>query len=238
MGYQTETYDVISKRLGDWLEATGGEIENLPLDLLNRAQNKILSEDQWADTMASAQLAPVVGEERTYYLPTDMATLFFIFTDSDGDGKPDNYMYRQSRRNKGYEERDRFAIATGHSRVVTFYMEPTYAPRAFYQKRLADFTDVTTPQYSFFPGELLLRAAQVIHIEENGIVSAEVQILRSSYADELKKYREAHHNVNADLTMDLKDSQGYQVYLESADLQGNFSGVNFNRGYNNDVDLG
>jgi hypothetical protein len=38
--------------------------------------------------------------------------------------------------------------------------------------------------------------------------------------------------------MDLKDSQGYQVYLESADLQGNFSGVNFNRGYNNDVDLG
>lgn len=238
MAYQVETYEVISKRLSDWLNTVGGEIANLPLDLLNRAQNKILSEDQWADTMASAQLTPVVGEERTYYLPTDMATLFYIFYDSDGDGKPDGYMYRQSRRNKGYEEYDRFDVATGHSRVVTFYREQTYAPRAFYQKRLADFTDVTTTQYSFFPGELLLRAAQVIHIEESGLVGAEVSILRGSYADELKKYREAHHNVNADLTMDLKDAEGAQICLEAVDLQGNFSGVNFNRGYENSVDLG
>lgn len=236
MSINSETYLDIKNRLSDWLRNTGGDIENLPLDLLNRAQNRLTEYRRWTDMMRTASLEAVSGENNAYYLPSDMAAFVTIFFDSDNDGRPDKYFYRHARHDNGYEIRDDFDKSTGHSWVVTFYNSPSEAPKAYYQKRLDDFTGEGT-EYSFFPGELLLKCAEVIHIEETGLTGAEVQVLRNTYFELLKDYEQAHHNVNNDLVMEINDVTGNHISTEGMDLQGNFSGVSNLRGYRNSADI-
>lgn len=239
MSYNAETYVDIKKRLNDWLRNTAGEVNNLPLDLLNRAQNWLTKYRRWTDMMKTVTLEAVTGEVNAYYLPSDMAAFTTIFVDSNMDGKPDQYLYRQARHHDGYEIEDRFTKTAGHRWVVTFYTAPTETPRCYYQKRLDDFQDdETNPQYSFFPGELLLRTAQLIHIEETGLTGPEIRAILDSQEKQIRDYEQAHNAVNNDLRMEIKDDNGHLLSTEHGDLQGNYSGGRDYRGYENDVDLG
>ena len=238
MSFNLETYLELRKRLSDWLRSTGGDVTNLPLDLLNRAQNWLTEYRRWTDMMVSAELTAVSGETNSFYLPSDMAAFTMIFYDSDSDGKPEKYYYRHARHDDGYEITDTFDKSTGHSWVVKFYTTPSYTPKAYYQRKLVDFTnDEVNTQYSFFPGELLLRTAQLIHIEETGLTGTEVQVIINSQKGRLKDYAQAHHNVNNDLRMEINDDSGSKIKAESMDLTGNFSSYNNVRGYENSVDL-
>lgn len=189
--------------------------------------------------MKVAALEVVPGEENSFYLPADMAAFTTIFLDSNLDGKPDMFLYRHARHHDGYEIEDRFDKSTGHRWVVKFFTAPSYTPRCYYQRKLDDFLDddVTT-QYSFFPGELLLRTAQLIHIEETGLTGAEVQVIINSQEKQIRDYEQAHNCVNNDLRMEVKDDNGHLITTEASDLQGNYSGYHNYQGFDRDVDLG
>jgi hypothetical protein len=242
--YNSEIYYDLEKRLKDWLNAVGGEVSNLPLDLLNRAQNKLTMHRLWSDMLRVTELSLVSGESKTYQFPTDVAAYKYLGADVDGNGKDDTWYYAEARNYNGYRLEDQFTKAAGHSWVAEFYTAPPFTPRLTYQKRLEDFVGYDTaaehsanPQYTFFPGELLMKCAQVIHIEETGLTSSEVQVLVNSYNQLLDDYTTAHQNVNTELTMELKDSEGHIINNESLDLGGNFGDNSFTRGFENDVDL-
>lgn len=244
MALNSELFYDIKNRLNDWLRITGGDVSNRPLDLLNRAQNWLTEYKRWTDMMHRVELTPVAGSSTQFTLPSDMASFTIVNYDSDSDGKPDKYYYRHARHHDGYEITDNFDKSTGHSWVITFYLAPEYTPEVYYQKRLEDFVDYDTaaehtanPQYTFFPGELLLRAAQVIHIEETGLVSAEVQIIQNSLKNLLENYEQAHHNVNNDLRMEILDDSGERVWNEASSLMGDFGSYYSKEGYENDVDF-
>lgn len=236
MSYNAETYTVISNRLSDWLRVTGGKVSNLPLDLLNRGQNKIQGEKPWSKLMFNIELEQVEDETNTYLLPDEMITYKLLGYDTDEDGKMDGYFYRHARRSQGFEIEDRFDKAAGHKYYVRFYVAPFNTPIVRYQKQLTDFTGEDT-EYSYFPGEFLLRAAQLVHIEETGLKPSDVQIIKNSYNDELKKYESNHHMVNNDLRMEMLDNAGTPISTESTSLQGDFSGSDLYRGLPNSADL-
>lgn len=239
MSYNAALYADLKKRLTDWLQVGDGEVVSVPLDLLNRGQDKIISENAWSDMMLTTPLVKISGEERAYQLPSGMATFTIISSDSDEDGKPDKYFYSKARVYNGYNIEDRFTKATGHSHVAIFYIDPPYVPNVYYQKKLEDFTDqVTSDQFSLFPGELLIRAAQSIHIEETGLTGPVMQVLLDSYDKHLENYSAGHNNVNQDLRMEILDYAGRPISTESTSLMGDFDGDGFGLGFDNDVDLG
>ena len=139
MPVNSELYYDIEKRLSDWLQVTPGEVTNLPLDLLNRAQNWLQEHKRWTDQMQRQELTAVAGEERTYRLPSDMVAFTVVGYDSDSDDKPDKYYYRHARHHDGYEPISEFTRTGGHSWKIKFYVDPEYTPNIYYQKRLEDF---------------------------------------------------------------------------------------------------
>jgi len=229
-------YSEIKARLEDWLQSSGGSVVLLPLDLLNRAQDDLTLHKQWSNMMFTEALTPVEGEPRTYSMPDGMASYQIISSDHDGDGKPDEYFYDRSNQVKGYKVEDRFDITTGHAHVILFYRDPSVLPNVYYQKALTDFQDTDTPQYSFFPSELLLRTAQKIHIEETGLTSSEVTVILNSQKTLLKNYTAIHHNVNTDLKMEILDYEGHPIQTEAINLTGCFDGdPDYYKGQDNSV---
>lgn len=224
MPYNQPLYSELKARLEDWIQSSGGSVQTLPLDLLNRAQDDLTIHRQWSDMMFTTPLVPVNGEDKAYSMPSGMASYKIISSDHDEDGKPDEYFYDRSIQDKGYNIEDRFDILSGHAHVVIFYRDPNNLPNVYYQKALSDFTDIGTPQYSFFPAELLLRTAQKIHIEETGLTSAEVTVILNSQQKLIDKYTASHHNVNNDLKMEILDSEGYPIQTEAMNLRGDFDG--------------
>ena len=236
MPYNLELYSELEARLKDWINAVGGEVTDLPLDLLNRAQNDLTMERRWSDMMFTSALTAVSGESKAYSFPSDMACFRLISTDSNSDGKPDEYYFAEGRQYNGYYLEDRFDKATGHAWVAIFYVDPATTPKVNYQKRLSDFTGSGT-EYTFFPGELLLLTAQKIHIIETGLTDASYRAILDAQGKALDKYIAAHQYVNTDLVMEIKDASGRIISTESSDLSGNFSENNNSLGFNNDVDL-
>lgn len=239
MAYNNETYTNLKNRLNDWLRVTGGDVTSLPQDLLNRGQNKIQEEEPWSQLMIDAAMSAVSGEAKTYAFPSDMVCYKLIGYDNDSDGKPDQYFYRHSQRvAEGYRVENRFDISTGQSLVAIFYQNPSYPPIVRYQKQLEDFDDTEeTAQYSYFPGELLIRAAQLIHVEETGLTGVAIDAIKTSYNDLLMRYKANHQYVNNDLRMEILDNGGSLISTESTSLTGDFSGNDNYRGYDNDVDI-
>ena len=232
--FLNEPYSTFSKRLTDWLNTSGGEVTNLPLDLLNRAQYRLWAYRAWEGLIVHQSLTL---SSNASALPSDFAgAVVRVYIDTNSDGKPDMYFYRNGNASSGYKLVDVFVKATGHAWTITFFATPAANPVIVYPKALPDF-DGTGTEYSFFPPDLLLAAAKAIHIEESDLVGPEYQAVLNSYAALLRDYEQANQYQNTELRMVQLDDAGDEIGVDDYDLTGgsetDVSGV-----WDNDRDLG
>lgn len=228
MAYLNDTYSNISNRFNDWLqEIGGGNVSDVALDTLNRAQAWLLGYMHW-DGIIKRETLTVSSGSAT--LPTDLIAILEIYTDSDSDGKPDAYYYNEAGTNDGYYITNSFTKAAGQSKTINFYdSNISNSPTVVYLGDLTDFTGSGT-EYSYFPGELLLRTAQMLRIEETGLVGAEMTVIINSQQRLLRDYVEMEQNQNAEPRMRVNDMLGNEVILTGTDLRtGQHHSINHGR---------
>lgn len=214
MTIRANTYDVISRRLEDWLNTIGGgSVSNLPLDLLNRAQDWLGTYKPWDGLVKRAELTLSNGRA---VLPADWVMTLAVFN-ADDSGYPTQYYYRDARQVGGYRVVSSFDKDTGHVVEYEFFDAPSGPVYLLYQMDLGDFVGSGT-EYSFYPGELLLAIAQKIHIEETGLSGGETQVLLRKAEEQLDNYVKHHMYQNGEMRMRMNDWYGNEVAAESYSL--------------------
>ena len=235
MPYGSGTYAEYAARMNDWMKykATGANITNRTLDLANRSQNWLIMYRPWADLKKTAELT-VSDNEADF--PSDFARMVHCNWDSDGDGKPDGYFFDRGRIGQGYLVTDIFDKDTGHARVIKFFNTLSQTPKMVYIHYLDDF-EGTGDEYSFFPGELLLRTAQMLHSEETGLKASDISPILSSHKRLLDMYTAAH-TYDAELSRVINDSNGNEIIMDDINLAGGcYSSRNHNMGLSRDTDM-
>jgi len=233
-GFHSDVFSTIKNRLLDWLQFanTGGNVSDLALDLLNRAQRELWNYRAWE---YSVRRVTLTVSNKVATLPAGFGKVLRVFSDTNGDGLPDFYYYnRSSRADDGYYLTDSFAKATGHSWTMTFWSAPQNTVTLEYQIILDDFNGAET-EYSFFPGELLLVRAQKIHITEAALVGNDYTAIMNREKELLLDYEHAHHYRNVDPRMELSDENGTQIENEEFDLGGGTGAAanSFDNSYDN-----
>lgn len=235
MSYGANTYTEYKNRMNDWMKhiATGANITDRTLDLANRAQDWLIMYKPWSD-LVKTQALTVTDNQADF--PSDFARMVHCNWDSDADGKPEGYFYNLGPSNKGYIVENTFTKAGGHSRVIKFFNTLGVDPIMKYVYKLDDFAGTGT-EYSFFPGELLLRTAQLLHIEEKGLSKIEYDMIYRSHNRLLTNYTQAHHYVNQELNRRINDSLGNEIIMQDVDLMGGVPGnQNNTRGLSRSTD--
>lgn len=223
MGYFTDTYEDIEKRLNDWLIDEGGNVTDLALDLLNRAQKSLWNAAPWEYLIVD--LALTLNASRAVVLPVGFGKVIDVYHDSDGDGRPDFHYYKDGRLDNGYTIRDSFSKASGHSFTMTFFASPSVVPHLLYQKQLDDFAGTGT-EYSYFPGDLLLLQAQFIHLTDAGVIeNNEYKPIVSRYEREMHQYKVAHQWVNEEMRVIVNDDSGVEIATDQYSLDGGSDGI-------------
>lgn len=226
-------YSTFSKRLTDWLTTVGGEVSNLTLDLANRGMDRLWLEADWEDLIGRQVLSLT---DKSASLPDDFGRVVRVWHDSDSDGKPDFYYYAYANHDNGYYISDSFAKATGHNKTITFYRDPSHTPTVEYVKALTHFTAGEDAEYSFFPPDLLIRAAQMTHIEEADLVGNEFDAIERSYNAMLYKYKATHQFKNRDMYHEMRDELGDRIENDQYNLTGDLDV--WADGYDNSYDRG
>lgn len=232
---ENSLYSDIYNRLLDWMSDvanTGGNVSNRARDLLNRAQEQLRIYRAWDGLLKRSQLTVT---DKVATLPDDCREIVRVWHDSDSDGKPDFYYYQDSKRpDDGYYITDTFAKATGHTRTMTFYAAPSYDPYVEYIHSLDEFTGDGT-EYSYFPGELLLATAQLIHVTESGIVGNEYSAIERRQSHLMLDYEQSHQYQNIDPRSVQNDDDGVEIELEDFNLYDGAGGIVSH--FDNDYDL-
>jgi len=222
MSANTDTYSDISKRLTDILDVEGGEVDDLTLDLLNRAQRELRMYRKWeelrkqADLTVTACVAPI---------PTDCGEILRIGLDTNDNGRLDTFYYQDSFNSiDGYKVTNTWTKAAGHSQTITFFTDPNYTPVIDYIRTIDDFEGSGT-EYSFFPGDLLIARAHKIYLSEMGVLNpAEYNVVASRERELMIDYEQAHQFVNVAMVREIKDDAGRAIDMESYSLMGGSDG--------------
>lgn len=213
MAYGSEVFSTAYNRMKDWLiEANdGGNVTDLALDLLNRAQERLRMYRPWEELVKQQALTV---SSKTASLPSDCGEILALWHDSDSDGHPDFYYYNRSRRvDTGYRMTDSFTKAAGHARTITFYAAPSYTVYLEYIIKLDDFANSGT-EYSFFPIDLLVAQAQIIHYTEQDLVDEGYRAVFDNWQRLLVDYEQAHSWRNIDMRWEITDDQNNDVEQE------------------------
>jgi hypothetical protein len=213
----------IANRFQTWLQAsnTGTLVTNNRKDYINRAQRWLQNERVWDDQVRATSLTVSSGYAS---LPSDMVSLVAVAWDQDSDGKPEWYYYRDGDQGRGYRIVPTHTKAAGTSWQIQMFTGWPYTPNmCLYQKKLEDFEDTGT-EYSFFPGELLLRVAQLIRQEEYN--PKDYAVIKLSVKDLLKKYKGMQYQ-NPSMKRDVLDNNGNKIVLESQSLNGRTTVTSF-----------
>ena len=221
--YLSTTYQQLWNRISDWLRVSnaGGNVGDRSNDLLNRGQEALTMYRAWNDMLRDEPLTVV---DNIAELPADMARIIDVYYDTDLDGKKEGGWYHRGPRNKGFKILVTGNNTDGFTRKIQFYNTMGQTAMLRYQKKLDDFTaQVDTPQYSFFPGELLIRQAQQIHIVETGLTGAEMAVIERDYKVQLDRYAAAHDWYQVQLRRKPLDNEGQEIYLPNINLSGNGS---------------
>lgn len=213
MPYLSDLYSTLANRLSDWMtdaKDTGGNVTSRVLDLINRAQDRLWFERKWSGLVKRAALTLSSG--RTYTLPSDCGIILRVYHDTDSDGRPDWDYYEDSPDTaRGYYVNASFAKATGWTRTITFLASPTHSPYVKYYAKLADFAGTGT-EYLFFPANLMLATAQLIHLEEGGLSADDAYKALSGYWQrEIVNYAQLTQYENPEQRMIGLDDEGTQI---------------------------
>lgn len=236
------TFSQIKPRLLDMLRISdGGNVDNIGLDLLNRAQQFLWGHTEWNALRKSASLTvdPV-----TYLatLPADFGRLINLMWDSNGDGIPEGYFDIGGTDPARFcELRETFDKATGLSFSVYFGRVPSWIPIVRYIANLDDFEETDSngnslTEYSFFPAELLLKTAEKLHLEEKGSDTTTLNSVSQAWIGLLTQFEQWQNRGSAQ-DFAMRDAMGNQIWQRSYELNGSDSigGGIRNGGYSNDT---
>lgn len=212
----SDLYSEVASDFTNWVQAEGSSsTPDLALRYLNRAQNVLWSNpvNGW-DYLIVDRVPLVLGGDTglEVTLPTECKKIIAVYIDNNGDYRPDIYYYKDGRLVFGFQFTANFDKATGQAHKIKFYYAPAGQPYVKYQKTLADFVGGETPEYSFFPGELLLLCAQSIRTREKGLVQ-EQQLIDLEYRKLLKEFKaQAQHNCE-DYGIEINDANGMPINI-------------------------
>ena len=213
-----ETFSDIANRFQLWAQTknAGTLIANTRKDYLNRAQRWLQLERAWDAQVVSTSLTV----SNSYAsLPTDLISLVAIGYDQDGDGKAEWYYYKDGTRGHGYRLVPTHTKAAGTTWQIQLFTGWPYVPNlVLYQEKLDDFEDTGT-EYSLFPGELLIRVAQMIYQGEYEKDNNKYNRLHNDVLNLLKKYEGMQYQ-NTEMRRDVLDDNGNPIHLESYTLSG------------------
>lgn len=213
----------IRNRLKDWIinNPVGGYVENLDLDLLNRAQSWLCTYRPW--DFLKKQTALTLSSTNIASLPDDCWQILEVYADVNGDGKPDWWYYQDDPDvSKRYVLNSTFDTATGHTWTITFPNTAVVLQALVlrYIASLADYEGTETDEYSFWPAELLLRCAQKIFLEENGIVNDNKNAIFASFNEQLKNFEQFAQKTNVAMDHTVKFRNGTPVKFFGHSMDG------------------
>lgn len=217
--FNSDLYSDIKNAFLDWMDDTdneGNNVADVALLTINRAQHNLERYDTWDGLVKDYALSLT---DKTAILPSDIGELIAVYHDSNSDGKPDWYYYRDGDYSSGYKIRQTFNKATGHSATIQFFNNPSNTPIVRYKAKLADFTGEGS-EYSYFPFDLLLLEAQYIHITESGLVGNDYQAVMNRRKEILRDYRQEHQYKNNDMRVVQRDYRGWQINNDAYSLTG------------------
>lgn len=218
MSVWREPISLIRARLRDItvFNGTGWNVSNYDLDLLNRAQMWLATCKDW--TLLTKRAALTIGTDRAASLPSDLNSTIAVYSDLDGSGIPAVfYTLDDIDVAKRYQFENEYTMATGHVWKIRFPANAIISGTIYihYSFILPDFTGSDTPEYSFFPSNLLLRCAQKIHIEDKGITGDSVQVAINAFNEELRKFE-----INSQLNNVVYDTVPHNAYGQPIKIPG------------------
>jgi hypothetical protein len=238
MSIFTGKYLEVRNRFSSWLDITPANVTNPYLDYINRGQRKLWMYRDW-----KALIPPPVAltvTDKVASVPADFGKLRRVFTDTDSDLIPDKMYYQRDRMpGNSYWFYDDFDKGTGHEHKIQFSKDPQSTVYLEYVKILDPFTATdseTNPadEYSFFPPELLLMAAQTEHTSNYRSRQAEYKPLRDMYEKELRAFTSVHAARGVNPNRYLRDSMGKMIWTSHATMDGTHGDAIRNSGYPSD----
>lgn len=230
----SDLYSDIKNSYLDWMDDqdnSGGNVSDNALSTFNRAQNSLARYETWDFLVKDAALT-LSGV--TANLPSDYGEMIGIYLDTNADGKPDFWYYRDSvEPSNGYKLRMTFAKATGYSGTITFFGTPQNTPYIRYKIFLTPFTGTGT-EYSVFPFELLLTEAKYLHIIDSGLIGPDYEAIKNLRKEQLRDFRQEYQYKNCDMRVVQNDDRGYPVYNGGYSMDGDVPPPR--DGFDNDYD--
>ena len=213
-----ELFADIANRFELWSQANnaGSTIANSRKDYLNRAQRWLQLEKPWEGLVTDSSLTITDGIAP---LPNDYITLVTLGYSVNSDSKINWYYYRDADGGEGYRPVPTFSKSTGLSWTLHFFTGYPYQPNICrYQKKLDDFED-TGVEYSFFPGELLLKVAHLLRIEDYEPEGKDYNTVKIAIDRLLKKYKNREYQNNK-MSLEVLDDYGNKLQFSNTTLNG------------------
>jgi hypothetical protein len=217
MGYWTAKYSEIEPRLKDFIKAgDNGNVTNVALDLLNRAQDYLWQYKAWGYLQ---KVASVTMTNSTGSMPSGFGRLLSVYLDSNNDGIPEiQYYENHSDITRTYSMAATFVTATGYTWTITMPNAPGTI-KVRYMPEITAFTGTGT-EYSVFPAQLLLITAMKIHLQEIGADSNDLQAVINAWSEEIRDFTQAIHKMNPPRGISVRDGVGQQVGISGMDISG------------------
>ncbi len=215
------TYNILK----DMLNTPTGSVGDMVLHYINRGQDRICNEKPW-DILQKEATLTLVGNSAV--LPSDFdGSIREVFTDVDGDGKPDVFYYLKGRSGIGYELTTTFDQTSGHVWTIRFYSAPQGSVIIRYKTALDDFQGTVVnsvfTEKSFFPCDLLLAASYLEYLEDSGIDGNLLSSQKGKYDAAIKKFNELYQDMNVDMRSEARDAHGNLIYTDDFTMDGDYS---------------
>lgn len=232
-----DTFEDIATSFNSWVDSDITDatyVSNLVLEYANRAQESLLSEAAlgWQYLTKTVQLS-LSG--LTAALPSDYGLLINCYADTDSDGKPDFYYFKDGELLEGFKLLPNFTKSAGHAFSIQFYQNPLEPLFIDYQTALEDFTGEGT-EYSFFPHNLIFRKMQHLRCLDKGMLD-EWKALSTDFKIEMDKFKSQHQNIAGTIGIQVNDSRGFGVRLPRNNLSSYGASSGRMVGKTNDQDI-
>jgi len=159
-------------------------------------------------------------------LPTDLSTIFSVYVDNATVGKPNIYFYENDNDIAQRYTKQYIYDSSDPTKSYWLILWPSVSPllsnpKCEYLRIVPDFTGSEADEYTFFPGELLLRTAQKIRIDEKGLTGDNNQALLLSFRENLAQFERMNQSNNVRPDMVPKNRFGQPIRIGGYRLDGN-----------------
>lgn len=228
MGYLNETIESVSNRFKVWMPCSNvtDDIADLTIDYLNRARQWLESQ-KWSLDQLKTVVSITLNDSNQYDCPANLKTILEVYSDSTISGFPDIQFYEDHNDvAQRYTKLFVHDTATGGYWTLTFPGTSPYLSslKMKYARFLDDYTGEGT-EYSFFPGELLLRTGQKLFNEDSRLDDEQAQIIARSHAEMLFNYEKSIERNNQIPDLTPKDSFGRPIHIQGYALDGGSAGA-------------